>query len=208
VSCLVGHASACPGERSSPVEFGHSWHVVGRFVRQAIVPAGGLSGRRPTDHSRSSRIFPRLRVSRHHTTKPEKFVAYREGGLKGRLHGRKPRSSGSPGLRRGRQFAHQRNCRRVVPRRGFHPLSWAEGPCGQARLPATQKAEGERRSSPGLNSQIAHDAHHFTSTVTDPNPEIARSRTITRTCCPSPAIATSPGMTRPFFIALSYSCCV
>ena len=130
------------------------------------------------------------------------------GGLKGRLHGRKPRSSGSPGLRRGRQFAHQRNCGRVVPRRGFHPLSWAEGPCGQARLPATQKAEGERRSSPGLNSQIAHDVHHFTSTVTDPNPEIARSRTITRTCCPSPAIATSPGMTRPFFIALSYSCCV
>jgi hypothetical protein len=62
-------------------------------------------------------------------------------GLKGRLHGRKPRPSGSPGLRRGRQFAHQRNCRRVVPRRGFHPLSWAEGPCGQARLPATRRSQ-------------------------------------------------------------------
>jgi hypothetical protein len=68
------------------------------------------------------------------------------GGLKGRLHGRKPRSSGSPGLRRGRQFAHQRNCRRVVPRRGFHPLSWAEGPCGQARLPAARKAKAQRRA--------------------------------------------------------------
>jgi hypothetical protein len=53
-------------------------------------------------------------------------------GLKGRLHGRKTRSSRSPGLRLGRQFAHQRNCGRAAPWRGFHPLSWAEGPCGQA----------------------------------------------------------------------------
>jgi len=79
---------------------------------------------------------------RHRAAKPEKFVAYREtAAWRGCLHGRKPRPSRSPGLRRGRQFAHQRNCGRVVPRRGFHPLSWAEGPCGQARLPAARNAK-------------------------------------------------------------------
>ena len=40
-----------------------SWHAGGRIVWQAIVPAGGLSGRRRTDHSRSSQLFLRLRVS-------------------------------------------------------------------------------------------------------------------------------------------------
>jgi len=60
------------------------------FVWQAIVPAGGLSGRRPTDHHAVRNLFLRLHVSRHQTTKPEKFVAYRAGGLKGRLQSRLP----------------------------------------------------------------------------------------------------------------------
>src|SRR5580704_3729348 len=51
-----------------------------------------------------------------------------DGGLKGRLHGRKPRSSHSPDLRRGRQSAHQTKCGRTASPRGLHPLSWAEGP--------------------------------------------------------------------------------
>jgi hypothetical protein len=37
------------------------WHALGRVVWQAIVPAGGLSGRRRTDHSRSSHEFLGLR---------------------------------------------------------------------------------------------------------------------------------------------------
>ena len=73
-----------------PIGFGRSWHAGGRLVRQAIVPAGGLSGRRPTDHSRSSHLFLRLRVCRHPAAKPEKFVAYQNGGLKGRLQARLP----------------------------------------------------------------------------------------------------------------------
>jgi hypothetical protein len=45
---MVGHASACPGGRSSPLFFDP-------FVWQAILPAGGLSGRRfPAVRPRSS----------------------------------------------------------------------------------------------------------------------------------------------------------
>jgi len=39
-----------------------------------------------------------------------------------RLHGRKPRPSGSPGLRRGRQFAHQTNCGKGVLGEVFIPF--------------------------------------------------------------------------------------
>jgi len=97
-------------------------------VWQPILAAGGLESRMWGKMASCCRLVIGLYES------SSTFM-----GLKGRLHGRKPRPSGSPGLRRGRQFAHQRNCRRVVPRRGFHPLSWAEGPCRQARLPATRR---------------------------------------------------------------------
>jgi hypothetical protein len=56
----------------------------GSFVWQAIVPAGGLSGRRRTDHL-LRRYFYSFAFRSHSAAKPEKFVAYRKGGLKGRL---------------------------------------------------------------------------------------------------------------------------
>jgi hypothetical protein len=40
---MVGHASACPGERSSPLFFDP---FVWQAILPAILPAGGLSGRR------------------------------------------------------------------------------------------------------------------------------------------------------------------
>jgi hypothetical protein len=48
-------------------------------IRGSRLKAGcSLEGRRPTDHSRSSHLFLRLRVRRHPAAKPEKFVAYRK----------------------------------------------------------------------------------------------------------------------------------
>ena len=52
--------------------------LCGRQSCPAIVPAGGLSGRRRTDRSRSSQVFFGFVFRRHPAAKTEKFVAYRK----------------------------------------------------------------------------------------------------------------------------------
>jgi len=82
-----------------PLGFGRLWGAVGGPVWQAIVPAGGRSGRRPTDHSRSSQVFPGFVSRWQPAAKPGKFVAYGEGGLKGRLQARLPATRKTKGER-------------------------------------------------------------------------------------------------------------
>ena len=76
-----------------------------RIAWQATVPAGGLPGRRPTDHSRSSHLLLRLRVfAGIPAGKPEKFVAYWKrrperppaGRIACRTNGQSPEARSSP----------------------------------------------------------------------------------------------------------------
>jgi hypothetical protein len=62
------------------------WHAGGRLVWQAIEP-GNRACRRPSNRTTHAvRAYFSGFVSRRHlAAKPWKFVAYREGGLKGRL---------------------------------------------------------------------------------------------------------------------------
>jgi len=169
----VGHTTACQGEQNS--RFALASRVAGnRACRRPFRPpfriwpfaamcrcagrgADTRVGAAVWDMLSSSRVQLELHISFGFVSfircqrNPRNSSRIGNGGLKGRLHSRKPRSSRSPGLRRGRQFAHQRNCGKGVPRRGFHPLSWAEGPCGQARLPAARMAKVQGPASAGFS---------------------------------------------------------
>jgi len=62
----------------------------GLHVINGQSPEAAFQGRRPTDHSRSSQRFFRLRVRRHLAAKPENSPPIGNGGLKGRLQARLP----------------------------------------------------------------------------------------------------------------------
>ena len=66
-------------------EFGLSWHAGDRLGWRAIVPSGGLSGRRRTDHVRSSQAFPASRFAGIPQRSLRNASRIGNGGLKGRL---------------------------------------------------------------------------------------------------------------------------